>query len=83
MSQELAKKESYCGLCDRCQLDHPEFLEAVAKVKSCADQFPVYWWAHCFWGDEGFFLPELRKGLEWFLAHPELACPHGLYQNLS
>ena len=27
-------KESYCGLCDQCQLDHPEFLEAVAKVKS-------------------------------------------------
>ena len=35
-------KESYCGFCDDCQLDHPEFLEAVAKVKSFVDQFRVY-----------------------------------------
>jgi hypothetical protein len=73
MSQEVVMKESYCGLCDTCQLDHPEFLAAVAKVKSFVDQFRVYWWAHCFWGDEGFSLPEFRRGLEWFLSHGE--CP--------
>ena len=66
-------KESYCGLCDKCLLDHPEFLAAVATVKGFVDQFRVYWWAHCFWGDEGFSLPEFRRGLEWFLSHPE--CP--------
>jgi hypothetical protein len=31
-------KESYCGLCGQWQLDHPEFLEAVATVKSLVDQ---------------------------------------------
>jgi hypothetical protein len=31
--------ESYYGLCETCQLDHPEFLAAVAKVKSFLDQF--------------------------------------------
>ncbi|MGO8761743.1 MAG: DUF3795 domain-containing protein [Desulfobaccales bacterium] len=66
-------KESYCGLCDQCQLEHPEFLAAVSTVKSFVDQFRVYWWAHCFWGDEGFSLPEFRRGLEWFLSHPQ--CP--------
>jgi hypothetical protein len=73
MTQEVFMKESYCGLCDQCQLDHPEFIEAVATVKSFVDQFRIYWWAHCFWGDEGFSLPEFRRGLEWFLSHPE--CP--------
>jgi hypothetical protein len=42
----------------------PEFLDAVAKVKGFVDRFRAYWWAHCFRGDEGFSLPELRKGLE-------------------
>ena len=32
-------KESYCGLCDQCQLDNPEFLEAVAKVKASWTNF--------------------------------------------
>jgi hypothetical protein len=31
--------------------------------------FRVDWWAHCFPGDEGFALPEFRKGLDWFLSH--------------
>lgn len=35
-------KESYCGLCDQCQLDHPLFLEAAGKVISFLDQFRVY-----------------------------------------
>jgi hypothetical protein len=69
-NQERAMKDSYCGLCDQCQLDNPDFLAAVAKVKSYVDQFRVYWWAHCHWGDEGFSLPEFRRGLEWFLSHP-------------
>ncbi len=67
------QKESFCGLCDRCELDDPEFLKAVAKVKSYVDRFRVYWWAHCFPEEEGFSLPEFRKGLKWFLSHPE--CP--------
>jgi len=66
-------KQSYCGLCETCLLDKPDFLEAIAKVKEYLDQFPVTWWSHCFPGDEGFSFPELRKGLDWFLSRPE--CP--------
>ncbi len=66
-------KESYCGLCDTCPLDNPDFLEALAKVKNYVNQLPLYWWAHCFPGIEGFSIPEFFKGLEWFLSQPE--CP--------
>jgi hypothetical protein len=64
-------KESYCGLCDDCQLGAPDFLEALATVKKYVDHFRVNWWAHCFPGDEGFALPEFRQGLDWFLGHTE------------
>lgn len=66
-------KHSYCGLCDTCQLDHPDFLEALSKVRYYIEQFPLYWWQHCFPGDEGFSFTELIKGLNWFLSQPE--CP--------
>lgn len=66
-------RESYCGLCDRCQFGDPEFIKALATVKSFVDRFPMHWWAHCFWGEEGFSLPEFRQGLEWFLSHAD--CP--------
>lgn len=69
----MAVKESYCGLCDRCQLENPDFLKAVATVKRFVDRFRVYWWAHCYPEEEGFSLTEFRKGLEWFLSHVE--CP--------
>lgn len=71
-------RESYCGLCNDCQLDNGEFLAAIAKVKEYVEQFPIYWWRHCFPGEEGFSLPEFIKGLEWFLNHPEcLGCKNG------
>jgi Protein of unknown function (DUF3795) len=66
-------KQSYCGLCETCLIDKPDFLMAIAKVKEYLDQFPITRWAHCFPGDEGFSFPELHKGLDWFLSHPE--CP--------
>ena len=66
-------KESFCGLCDDCQLGAPDFLEALATVKGYLDTFRVNWWAHCFPGDEGFSLPEFHQGLDWFLGHTE--CP--------
>jgi hypothetical protein len=66
-------KRSYCGLCDGCPLDNLDFLEALSKVKNYANQLPLYWWAHCFPGNEGFSISEFFKGLEWFLSHPE--CP--------
>ncbi len=47
-------KESYCGLCDTCQLDNPDLMEALAKVKYYVEQFPIDFWRHCFLGDEGF-----------------------------
>ena len=66
-------KQSYCGLCETCLKDDPDFLDAVARVKECLDQFPTFWWSHCFPGDEGFSFPEFRQGLDWFLSRPE--CP--------
>ena len=66
-------KQSFCGLCDRCNLDNPEFREAVATIKKFFDQFWVYWWVNCFPEEAGFSLLEFRKGLEWFLSRPE--CP--------
>ena len=66
-------RESYCGLCDDCQLGHPGFLETVSRLKDYLEQVRANVWLHCFPGQEGFSLPEFRKGLEWFLAHTE--CP--------
>jgi len=42
MSREVVMQESYCGLSDTCLLAHPEFLPAVAAVKSFVDQFRLY-----------------------------------------
>jgi Protein of unknown function (DUF3795) len=64
-------KESYCGLCDECQLGAPDFLKALVTVKEYLDTFRENWWAHCFPGDEGFSFPEFRRGLDWFLDHTE------------
>ncbi|MCX5888921.1 MAG: hypothetical protein NTY36_05645, partial [Deltaproteobacteria bacterium] len=69
----MNKKDSYCGLCNTCPLGNLDFLEALAKVKNYVSHLPLYWWAHCFPGNEGFSLPEFFKGLEWFLSQPE--CP--------
>jgi hypothetical protein len=66
-------KESYCGLCDQCHLGAPDFLEALTRVKEIVNQFPKYWWVHCFPADEGFSFTEFHKGLDWFLQHQE--CP--------
>ena len=66
-------RESYCGLCDDCQLGNPGFLETVTRLKEFLDQVRANVWLHCFPGQEGFSLAEFRKGLEWFLAHTE--CP--------
>jgi hypothetical protein len=71
-------KESYCGLCDTCPLDQENFLEALAQVRNCVKQFPIYWWRHCFPGDEGFSFPEFVKGLDWFLRQPECHVKRGL-----
>lgn len=66
-------RESYCGLCDDCQLGDPEFLKTVALLKEYLDRFRANWWVHCFPHDEGFSFDEFRKGLDWFLTHTE--CP--------
>ncbi len=66
-------KESFCGLCDGCPLDNLDFLESLDKIKNYVNQLPLYWWAHCFPGNEGFSISEFFKGLEWFLSRPE--CP--------
>jgi hypothetical protein len=64
-------RESYCGLCDDCQLGHPEFLKTVALLKEYLDRFRANWWIHCFPEKEGFSFPEFKKGLDWFLTHTE------------
>jgi len=66
-------KESYCGLCQTCPLDNPDFLEAVARVKAFLAQSPFYWWLHCYLESANFSLPEFLRGLDWFLDHHE--CP--------
>ena len=67
----LLMKESYCGLCEDCQLGAPEFMQALATVKEYLEHFRKNWWAHCFPGEEGFSFTEFRQGLDWFLNHPE------------
>ncbi|MBW1917627.1 MAG: DUF3795 domain-containing protein [Deltaproteobacteria bacterium] len=66
-------RESYCGLCDDCQLGNRDFLESVAQLKEYVDQFRADWWVHCFPDGEGFSFAEFRKGINWFLSHTE--CP--------
>ena len=48
-------------------------METVSRLKDYLEQVRANVWLHCFPGQEGFSLPEFRKGLEWFLAHTE--CP--------
>lgn len=66
-------RTSYCGLCDDCQLGNSSFLETVSLLKEYVARFRANWWTHCFPQEEGFSFPEFRKGLDWFLSHPE--CP--------
>ncbi|MBW1991873.1 MAG: DUF3795 domain-containing protein [Deltaproteobacteria bacterium] len=66
-------RESYCGLCDDCQLGNRGFLETVFRLKEYLARFRANWWVHCFPEEEGFDFGELRKGLDWFLSHTE--CP--------
>jgi hypothetical protein len=66
-------RESYCGLCEDCQLGHPGLLETVARLQKYLDRVRANIWLHCFPGSDGFSLPEFRKGLQWFLTHTE--CP--------
>jgi hypothetical protein len=66
-------RESFCGLCDDCQLGNRDFLETVSRLKQYVDRFRANVWLHCFPGGNGFSFPEFRQGLDWFLSHPE--CP--------
>ncbi len=66
-------KQSYCGLCDDCQLGNRDFLGTVSRLKEYVDGFRADVWLHCFPGGDGFSFPEFRKGLEWFMSHNE--CP--------
>ena len=55
-------RESYCGLCDDCQLGNSGFLETVSRLKDYLEQVRANVWLHCFPGQEGFSLAEFRKG---------------------
>ena len=66
-------RESFCGLCDDCQLGNREFLHTVSRLKEYVDRFRANWWVHCFPQENGFSFPEFRRALDWFLAHTE--CP--------
>jgi len=66
-------RESYCGLCDDCQLGNRDFLKTVTRLKEYLDRFRANWWIHCFPGTEGFSFPDFRGALDWFLTHTE--CP--------
>ena len=66
-------RESYCGICNECQLGDYEFLETVALMKEYIERFRANYWTHCFPEEEGFNFAEFRKGLEWLLSHKD--CP--------
>jgi hypothetical protein len=70
-------RQSFCGLCDDCQLGHPDFMETVARLKGYVEGLRVNWWSHCFPRQEGFDFSEFRKGLEWFLSHTQCPGCHG------
>ena len=72
-SQENAMRQSYCGLCDDCQLGNPDFLQAVVQLKEYVNRFRANVWLHCFPDGEDFSFPEFKKGLDWFLDHTD--CP--------
>ncbi len=63
-------KEGYCGLCGRCQLDSPDFQEAVARVKGFMDQLPAFWKGQCLQAEADFPWLEFRRGVEWFQDRP-------------
>ncbi len=66
-------RQSYCGLCDDCQLGNRDFLETVSQLKQYVDRFRANWWVHCFPQEEAFSFMEFRKALNWFLTNQE--CP--------
>ncbi len=66
-------RESYCGLCDDCQLGSPIFLETVSELKAYVKSFRANIWVHCFPTGDRFDFDEFRKGLDWFLTHTD--CP--------
>ncbi|MHB9073666.1 MAG: DUF3795 domain-containing protein [Desulfobaccales bacterium] len=73
MSSISSVRESYCGLCEQCQLDSPDFQEAVSKVKTYLDQLPGHWQRQCINNAQDFPLLEFRRGLDWF--SDRIDCP--------
>jgi hypothetical protein len=65
--------ESYCGLCDHCQLASPDFQAAADKLKTSLDQLPPFWARQCMQGGQQFSLDEFHRGLDWFLGLAQ--CP--------
>lgn len=47
-------KESYCGLCDRCELGSPDFQTAVFTIKTSMDRLPPFWQRQCLQEGQGF-----------------------------
>lgn len=66
-------KDSYCGLCDDCQLSQPDFQAAAAKVKTYVDRLPPFWQRQCLQKGQEFSLAEFRRGLDWFVGLAQ--CP--------
>ena len=66
-------KESYCGLCEHCQLGQPDFQEAVVMVKTYIDRLRGSWQRQCLQGVKNFPLPEFRRSLDWLLGRVD--CP--------
>ncbi|MFZ5447426.1 MAG: DUF3795 domain-containing protein [Thermodesulfobacteriota bacterium] len=66
-------KDSYCGLCEHCQLGSLDFQEAVAKVKAYVERLPAHWQRQCLKETQNFSLQEFRRSLDWFLDRVD--CP--------
>ncbi|MGB8993459.1 MAG: DUF3795 domain-containing protein [Desulfobaccales bacterium] len=64
-------KESYCDLCDHCDLDSPELQEALGRVQSAMDRMPAFWRRQCLETDFPRF--EFHRGLNWLQGRSD--CP--------
>jgi hypothetical protein len=87
-------KESYCGLCDTCQLDNPDFLEALTKVRTMSNNSPCIGGNIIFPVMKVFLFLNLLRALTgssaslnaldakgwWFkrMPHPPLCQPAGI-----
>ncbi len=63
-------KESYCGLCDTCQLDNPDLMEALLKLSIMWNNSLLIFGDIAFWKMRVFLSLNLLRLLIGFSANP-------------